>query len=164
MTRKNGIAVLRARIEKELAELRELVSRVENKLPKITEKEPDDFIVAGLASYVHGFYNGLENIFKLIAEYIDNFEPESGRWHKDLLDQMALEISGVRPAVLTDELVDDLKDYLEFRHFFRHSYSFYVEWNELNPKLAKLADTFRKLEEAFQQFFVFLKSVSDQIT
>ncbi|MFQ5633116.1 MAG: hypothetical protein ACE5I1_30480, partial [bacterium] len=85
------------------------------------------------------------------------------RRHKELLNQMGLEITGVRPAVLTDDLVADLKDYLEFRHFFRHSYSFYVEWDEIKPKAAKLSDTFRKLEEAFQQFFVFLKSVSEKI-
>lgn len=136
---------------------------MEEKLPNVLEKEPDDFTVAGLASYVHGFYNGLENIFKLIAEYIDNFEPESGRWHKDLLNQMGLEISGVRPALLSNELADNLKDYLEFRRFFRHSYSFYVEWDELKPKVTKLSGTFRMLEAAFQQFFVFLNSVSDQI-
>jgi hypothetical protein len=80
-------------------------------------QEPPDMIVVGLAGYIHSFYNGLEKIFDLIAEYVDNFVPPDKAWHKELLKQMTLEIHGVRPAVLTAELASVLEDYLEFRHF-----------------------------------------------
>jgi len=39
--------------------------------------------------FLHSFYNGLENIFKLIAKKIDEQNPTSERWHIELLDQMA---------------------------------------------------------------------------
>jgi len=163
MTGKNGVAVLQARIEKELREIKKVVERVEKNLADISQETPEDIVVVGFAGYVHSFYNGLEKIFDLIAEYIDNFEPPDKAWHKELLKQMALEIQGVRPAVLTKELAAVLEDYLEFRHFFRHSYSFDLDWGELKPKAEALKPTFEKLEAAFQQFFTFLQAAGEQI-
>lgn len=163
MTKKNGAAVLRARIEKEITEMCEVVERVENKLAEITQSTPDDFTIGGFASYLHSFYNGVEKVFKLIAEYVDEFEPPDKAWHKELLKQMALEIQGVRPAVLTAELAAVLEEYLEFRHFFRHSYSFHLEWDELKPKAENLKPTFEKLDAAFQRFFIFLQTASAQL-
>ena len=162
MNAKNGFTVLRMRIENELRQIKKVVGRVEKAVSELSQ-EPPDVIVAGLAGYIHSFYNGLEKIFDLIAEYIDNFVPHDKAWHKELLKQMTLEIQGVRPAVLTKELAAALEDYLEFRHFFRHSYSFDLDWDELKPKAENLKPTFEKLDAAFQRFFVFLQSVSEQI-
>jgi hypothetical protein len=162
MNSKNGVAVLRTRIEKELRQIKKVVERVEKGVSELSQ-EPPDMIVVGLAGYIHSFYNGLEKIFDLIAEYVDNFVPPDKAWHKELLKQMTLEIHGVRPAVLTAELASVLEDYLEFRHFFRHSYSFDLDWDELKPKAENLKPTFEKLEAAFQRFFVFLQSASEQI-
>jgi len=163
MKRKNGVAVLQTRIEKELRQIKKVVEQVEKNLAGLSQKNPEDIVVVGFAGYVHNFYNGLENVFDLIAEYIDNFKPHDKAWHKELLKQMALEIQGVRPAVLTAELASVLEDYLEFRHLFRHTYSFDLDWDELKPKAEKLKPTFEKLEVAFQQFFAFLQAAGEHI-
>lgn len=76
---------------------------------------------------------------------------------------MALELQGLRPAVITAEMAAVLADYLEFRHFFRHSYGFDLDWNELKPKAEKLKPTFEKLEAALQQFVAFLQMSSKHI-
>lgn len=128
-----------------------------------SSSQPDDFTIGGFANYVHSFYNGAENIFKLIAEYVDEFRPQSVGWHRELLNQMSLELQGLRPAVITAELASVLADYLEFRHFFRHSYGFDLEWDELKPKAVKLKLTFEKLEAALQQFVAFLQTSSQHI-
>lgn len=163
MKKKNGTKVLQARIEAELREIKKVVDRVGNSLANVSQAVPADVVVVGFAGYVHNFYNGVEKIFKLIAEFIDEFEPRGGAWHSDLLKQMALELQGLRPAVLTAELASILEDYLEFRHFFRHSYGFDLDWEELKPKAEKLKPTFDKLEAAFQQFFIFLQTASQHI-
>jgi len=85
MKRKNGIAVLQTRIEKELREIKKVVECVEKNLAGVSHRVPDDFTVGGFAGYLNSFYNGLENIFRLIAEYVDEYEPRSEGWHKDLL-------------------------------------------------------------------------------
>jgi uncharacterized protein YutE (UPF0331/DUF86 family) len=158
MKRNNGITAFQARIADELNDIREVVERVEKKLKDISQTIPDDFTIVGFAGYVHSFYNGLEKIFDLIADYIDHFEPPDKAWHKELLKQMTRELQGVRPAVLTKELAAVLEDYLEFRHFFRHSYSYDVDWDELKPKAENLKPIFEKFEAALQQFFVFLQA------
>jgi hypothetical protein len=163
MKKKNGIVFLQTRIAQELKQLRKVVKRVEEKLARLSSSQPDDFTIGGFANYVHNFYNGAENIFKLIAEYVDESRPKSAGWHRELLNQMSLELQGVRPAVLTVELVSVLEDYLEFRHFFRHSYGFDLDWDELKPKAENLKPTFEKLETAFQQFFAFLQAAGEQI-
>lgn len=163
MKKKNGIVVLQTRIERELNQLRKTVKRVEEKLAEISSSQPDDFTIGGFANYVHSFYNGAENVFKLIAEYVDESRPQSVGWHRELLNQMSLELQGLRPAVITAEMAVVLADYLEFRHFFRHSYGFDLDWIELKPKAEKLKPTFEKLEAALQQFVVFLQMSSKHI-
>ncbi len=163
MKKKNGIVFLQTRIAQELNDIRDAVKRVENKLAEISQTVPDDFTIGGFANYVHSFYNGVENIFKLIAEYVDESLPRSAAWHRELLNQMSLELQGLRPAVLTAELVSVLEDYLEFRHFFRHSYGFDLDWDELKPKAEKLKPTFEQVEAAFQRLFAFLKTAAEQI-
>lgn len=103
MTKKKGVAVLQARIEKELREIKEVVDRTEKSFGEIAQEAPADIIINGFAGYVHSFYNGLEKIFNLIAEYVDHFEPRDKAWPQELLKQMTLEIQGLRPAVLTKE-------------------------------------------------------------
>jgi hypothetical protein len=161
--KKNGFAVLKARIEKELKDIKKVVERADENLAGIAIATPNDLIVGGFANYVHGFYNGLEKIFNLIAESIDNFEPPDAAWHKELLKQMTLEIQGIRPAVPSADLAAVLEDYLEFRHFFRHSYSFDLDWDELKPKVENLKSTFDKLEKALQQFFLYLDAAREQL-
>ncbi len=60
-----------------------------------------------------------------------------------------------RPAVLSSKLGDRLEDYLQFRHFFRHSYVFDLHWERMKPLVLGCEETLRLLEE---QLDAFLKS------
>ena len=42
-----------------------------------------------MASVLHSFYNGMENIFLSIAKGIDSEVPTGSQWHRDLLVKMA---------------------------------------------------------------------------
>jgi len=70
--------------------------------------------ITALASVLHSFYNGLENIFRSIAKGIDNEVPASSQWHRDLLNQMTAPRAD-RKAVLTSETAERLSEYLGFR-------------------------------------------------
>jgi hypothetical protein len=61
------------------------------------------------------------------------------QWHRDLLTRMA-ESTANRKAVLSTEAVRRLADYLGFRHFYRHSYSLYLEWRELEKLMTPLVE------------------------
>jgi len=64
----------------------------------------------------------------------------------------------LRP-VLTVEMAHRLADYLGFRHFYRHSYSFYLEWEEMEKLVTPLADVWQGAKDEIQ---LFLRSVSSE--
>jgi len=65
-----------------------------------------------------------EKIFVQIAREIDESTPDGSAWHKELLDQMALNIKKIRPAVLSKKSRDILDEYRVFRHIGRNVYAF----------------------------------------
>ena len=56
---------------------------------KIESDTPDLFDMTILGSVLHSFYNGLENIFEIIAKNIDGNVPNGNKSHQELLHQMA---------------------------------------------------------------------------
>ncbi len=83
----------------------------------------DDYRVDAAALNLHGFYAGLERVFVVIAERVDGSVPGGANWHQELLRQMAVELPGVRPAVLTPELAARLEPFRGFRHVVRNVYA-----------------------------------------
>jgi hypothetical protein len=118
-------AMLSARIVAELKELSALVERIEQGWERSKLKN-DDYYLDGVALNLHGFYSGLEHIFEKIASTIEGTVPSAANWHQELLNQMSIEIPGVRPAVISSELKDLLEDYRGFRHVVRNVYTYHL--------------------------------------
>ena len=96
---------------------------------------------------LHNFYNGCENIFQSIARFYENdFGPQT--WHKDLLKRMRIEISGFRPAVIDEKLFVLLDDFRSFRHKFRHSYAFDLDWEREKLVARKFKKTLNYVSKA----------------
>ena len=49
---------------------------------------------------------------------------------------------------------EPLKDYLVFRHVFRHSYGYELDWLRLNPLFSGMADVWQKVKETWKNFFL----------
>jgi len=90
---------------------------------KIKTSFPDQIERSAAAALLHSFYNGIENIFKRIANRIDGKIPTSEYWHQELLNQMGAK-TDKRNEVISIELLEKLNLYPGFRHFFRHAYAF----------------------------------------
>jgi hypothetical protein len=54
-----------------------------------------------------------------------------------LLDRMT-QSAGGRGPLISEDLRSRLQEYLEFRHFFRHSYSFQLQWEKMKPLVQNL--------------------------
>ena len=93
-------------------------------------KEPDLVEVSALAIFLHSFYNGVEKIFVTIAKEIDIKTPNGTQWHRDIVNQMA-EDTDKRNKVINGNSIQVLNEYMAFRHFIRHSYSFQLKWSQL---------------------------------
>ena len=107
--------------------------------------------ITALASVLHSFYNGLENIFLNIAKRIDMKVPKTTQWHRNFLTQMT-KTTSKRGQVLTNDIANRLADYLGFRHFYRHSYSFFLEWDELEKLVGPLDVTWKQIKNELQIF------------
>ena len=90
------------RIRREVDRVETVVDRAQAIWMEAEPVEEQDYHVDAVALNLHGFYAGLERIFKTIATRIDQSMPEGGNWHQELLEQMNTELPGVRPAVLSD--------------------------------------------------------------
>ncbi|HAC62266.1 MAG TPA: hypothetical protein DCF68_01700, partial [Cyanothece sp. UBA12306] len=53
--------------------------------------------------------------------------PTGNKWHRDLLDQMAVNITNVRTEVITEETRAILDELRRFRHVIRSAYSFQLD-------------------------------------
>lgn len=110
------------RIRAELKEIERTAQRIPQGWQRAQETG-DDLYLDSVALNLHSFYAGLERIFELIAQEVDNFKPASGNWHRELLSQMASEIPKVRPPVVSTETRDILDEYRGFRHLVRNIYA-----------------------------------------
>ena len=123
---------IKEQIEFKIKEIDKLFLEYELIFEKIKIEEPDLFNMTILGSVLHSFYNGLENIFEIIAKNVDKELPQGNKSHQELLHQMASE-NGFRQEILSESLYLQLREYATFRHFYRHAYSFQLNWRKMKP-------------------------------
>ncbi|MGA3325513.1 MAG: hypothetical protein ABSF45_13660 [Terriglobia bacterium] len=121
-------------------------------LEKCAVSSPDYIELSALAAMLHSFYNGIENIFKRTTLELGDPMPGGESWHKDLLDGMT-EATGNRKPVLSPGLRERLKEYMEFRHVFRHAYTFDLRWDRMKTLVLGCEETLKLLEGELDRFF-----------
>ncbi len=139
----NGFKILKAQIASELKNLWGLVEEAAD----ITQREESNINVRAGGSILHDFYSGVENIFHAIASDIDEKIPAGMSWHIELLNQMTLDVEGVRSAIVTKDTARMLEEYLRFRHLFRKRYGFELDWKSIKKLLKGLQKTCRAIEK-----------------
>lgn len=140
-------------IERCCFELKELLGLLEN-------KNKSTFDLRAIGSILHDFYCGIERIFERIAKELNGGIPEGDDWHRQLLRDMTLDIKGVRPPVISEDLEKMLIEYLRFRHVFRNIYGFSLEWRFMAVLVERLPFTLNTLKKDIEGFSVFLENVS----
>ena len=147
----SGWARFRPQAETELAQLRHLLAVYAPLLEKCRQAAPDLIECSALATMLHSFYTGVENILKRAAVEIDGQPIEGASWHRQLLQRTGVATAN-RPAVISVTLLTRLQDYLGFRHFFRSAYSFDYDWNEMAPLVLDCEPTLQKFGEEIAAF------------
>ncbi len=146
---------LRDQVELELKALERLL----DEYTPLSDRPPEalnNFEIAACGAMLHSFYNGIENVLKRIVLAIDGCIPEGEASHRQLLAKV-VQPAPRRTAVLSAELCDDLKDYLNFRHVFRSAYSFHLRWEKMEP----LVTGARSIRERFEaEVLAFLDALS----
>ena len=116
-----------------------------------------------LAFTIHTIYGLLENYFLRISKFFENSLP-SDTWHRTLVDRMALNIPGVRPALIAD---DDLKkrilELLRFRHRFRNLYGEDLAPDKTAAVQSTLARVVETLPNVHDEFRTKLLKIADAL-
>jgi hypothetical protein len=84
----------------------------------------DDVELRAAALSLSTIYSGIEKTMLHVLKDRHGLRPEGPNWHAELLD-----LAGQK-SLLSDNVRNDLKSFLAFRHFVRHAYSF-----ELDPAM-----------------------------
>jgi uncharacterized protein YutE (UPF0331/DUF86 family) len=100
--------------------------------------------LAGVGALLHNFYNGIENILKQVFESKALLIPSGDSWHRDLL------LSAAEKGILSEGLLEDLKRYLAFRHFFSHGYALNLSSEPIEPLVRDANSVFKKFRNEIE--------------
>ena len=143
------------RLAKQIAAEREMLNQLladhRPLIDKCALSSPERIEISALAAMLHGFYTGIENLFKRITIELEEGLPEGPAWHKELLANMSMP-SPRRPAVISPGLAESLREYLEFRHFFRGAYTFQVLWDRMAHLVQGCPALLKNLEKELDVF------------
>jgi hypothetical protein len=114
---------------------------------------PDTIEKSAAALLLQSFYNGIENILKIIVKYFDTQLPNSSKWHKELLDK-AFEKSESHGQIFRDEIKIILNDYMSMRHFIRHTYGFRLDWEQMKELINEIDNIWLVIKEDLNKFIV----------
>ena len=92
--------------------------------------------LAGVATYLHNFYNGVENILKIIFKEKKIPFPSGESWHKELIE------TAEKLKIISKETRIKIGAYLAFRHFFSHAYALDLDPDKLEPLIMNIQNVF----------------------
>ena len=143
---------LREQVTLERGQLRRLLNVHRSLLAQCAVSPPNYIELSALAAMLHSFYSGIENILKRTTLELGDRMPGGESWHKELLDGMT-QPTGNRKPVLSPGLRGRLKEYMEFRHFFRHAYTFDLRWDRMKTLVLGCEETLQLAEGELDRFF-----------
>ena len=161
----NDIKRLAAHLKSDLATSLELANQAyefASKVEDFSVDEKNPYIYAVAVTLQH-FYTSLETAFKRVVKEMEGNLPQGESWHRDLLEEVCLEIKGVRPELISIEIKKELDRIRRFRHVVRHGYEYDLDWIQISPLIKILEEIIPELKKNFKEFNSFLFELADKI-
>ena len=155
-------SVLVARLYKELTKIQTAVQAAVSQATKANNTGDLDYLQAAALS-VQNFYMGVEQAFEEIAKQVDESVPVGASSHRELLEQMTLEIPDVRPAVVQPDTFASLSEYRGFRHVVIHRYGFELYPDRIRALVEALPACSDALTRDVQLFCAFLMRLNQVV-
>lgn len=142
-------------------ELEEIDGAVEHILAdvRLTEAARDVADVVRLRSFssaLQDFYSAVEDALEKIAPELNGGLPESKDWHSRLLRNMAMDLPGVRPAVIDAQTERELRPFLRLRHRARNIYGFDLDAERIALLVSALPEAAQRFRGCLRGFLSFL--------
>lgn len=125
-----GLTVLLKEIEADCAVIQSASRKAALRLTETTDGR-----LEACAFELARLYNIFEKILERVCTGFENHFEKKGDYHERLLQRLALELPGIRPAFIPKEFVHSVRELKGFRHFVRHAYD--IEFRE--DRLRELA-------------------------
>lgn len=146
MSDSERLRLLRAQLDDDYLFISESARRHVDMVSRAAHAQDDEMATTAVAYLVHNLYTAFEGYFLRIAKHFENSLDDSA-WHRELIDRMKIAIPGIRPAVITPDLVEPLDELRRFRHLFRNMYKSRLrkdrvtEVSEISATIVKEFDT-----------------------
>jgi hypothetical protein len=163
MRTRESFLTLIAELEGDYRELGRVMSQNRRAWERVRTGSTDPLDWGALGFTLHSAYGILENYFLRISKFFENSLPPHG-WHKALVEKMALEIPGVRPALLSEEsLKRRALELLKFRHRFRNLYGEDLD-PEKTTEVHKAANDFSdSFSDSHADFVAKLRAIAEEL-
>jgi hypothetical protein len=142
-------AAIKLRLAEELVEdlraIEQLATAVASLIAPAQDARGEWMRVRALAFEIERYYTGVEAVLVRSLRTLDGDVPTGAAWHLEILRAAGVQIPGGRPALISPEAADPLRELLKFRHLARHGY-------ESEPKLALMEAHARRVAEAHRAF------------
>jgi hypothetical protein len=135
----------------EISQIEEVIDSTKPLRDLCKIRMPDIIEKSAVALLLQSFYNGIENILIIIVKYFDTKLPNSGKWHKELLEK-AFEESEKHKQIFRDEIKIILNDYMSMRHFIRHTYGFRLDWEQMQELTNEIDNIWIIVKEDLKKF------------
>ena len=142
---------LKEKIEYEIIRINQLFDSGKPLLDLCKIKEPDFIEASAAGSFLQSFYNGNESIILLIFKALNENIPNDFHWHKKLFE-MTFENNDKRTAIYRCEYKEEFAEYLSFRHYFRHSYGYEIDWKRLKPLINGVEKLWENIRNDINKF------------
>jgi hypothetical protein len=106
---------------------------------------------------LQSWYTAFETMLEVIAQRVDDELPQGSAWHRELIDQMAREIPGLRPRVLVTVDLRALSLIRGFRHLVRNAYAVEFDPQRVATLVEDLMRLDRQVAVDFSSFATFLR-------
>jgi uncharacterized protein YutE (UPF0331/DUF86 family) len=151
--KKEKISLLLGYMESQEEEIDKILSEIREINPETKEK------TVYLAYNLHNLYNAFEDLFREIAKIFENEIESLDYYYKELLKRMTIEISGIRPKILSKESYAILDELRGFRHIFRHAYTYEIIPEKIEFLKDKLLRNWDLIKRDLYNFKSWLKSL-----
>lgn len=117
-----GFLTLVAELDGDVAEIERVRGLNARAWDRIRSGADDPIDWGALGFTIHTLYGVAENYFLRVSKFFENGLPPE-RWHRAILEKMALDIPGLRPALFTAPAqLGDAVEIMKFRHRMRNLY------------------------------------------
>jgi hypothetical protein len=141
------LRTLMARLGRQRTTLQRISQRVQRAAVRAAQGDAE--AVAATALHLQHYYTAVEDALVAIARALDGSVPADDDWHRQLLEQLTLDIPAVRPQLMDAATKAELDVLRRFRHRVRHAYDEDYDWARMTEPL----ESRNRLETLLPRFF-----------